>query len=194
MYVIGLGNPGLEYEKTRHNAGRILLEKIAKDFDFSDWKKDMKSNSLISHGILGEEDFVLVLPETFMNDSGFTVSKILNTEDSLSSLVVVYDDMDLPFGKIKISFNKSSGGHNGLSSIIKRTKSQSFVRIRIGVSFVGEDGLLRKPRGEEAVLKYLLGNFKKEEIDLLMKMSKQVSEVLISLKKNGKEITMTKFN
>lgn len=194
MYVIGLGNPGLEYEKNRHNTGRILLEQIAKDLDFSDWKKNPKINALVSSGTIEDKKFSFVLPETFMNNSGVCVSKIIDEPKKTKDLVVVYDDLDLPFGKIKISYKKSSGGHNGLSSIIKKVRSEEFVRIRIGVSFEDTNGNARKPKGEDAVLKFLLGDFKKEELQILRKISKNISEILYCISKEGREIAMTKYN
>ena len=194
MYVIGLGNPGLEYEKNRHNTGRILLEQIAKDLDFSDWKKNPKINALVSSGTIEDKKFSFVLPETFMNNSGVCVSKIIDEPKKTKDLVVVYDDLDLPFGKIKISYKKSSGGHNGLSSIIKKVRSEEFVRIRIGVSFEDTNGNARKPKGEDAVLKFLLGDFKKEELQVLRKISKNISEILYCISKEGREIAMTKYN
>lgn len=194
MYVIGLGNPGLEYEKNRHNTGRILLEQIAKDLDFSEWKKNPKINALVSSGMIEDKKFGFVLPETFMNNSGVCVSKIIDEPKKTKDLVVVYDDLDLPFGKIKISYKKSSGGHNGLSSIIKKVRSEEFVRIRIGVSFEDAKGNARKPKGEDAVLKFLLGDFKKEELQVLRKISKNISEILYCISKEGREIAMTKYN
>lgn len=194
MYIIGLGNPGLEYEKNRHNTGRILLEQIAKDLDFSDWKKNPKINALVSSGTIEDKKFSFVLPETFMNNSGVCVSKIIDEPKKTKDLVVVYDDLDLPFGKIKISYKKSSGGHNGLSSIIKKVRSEEFVRIRIGVSFEDTNGNARKPKGEDAVLKFLLGDFKKEELQILRKISKNISEILYCISKEGREIAMTKYN
>ena len=161
MLIVGLGNPGKEYEGTRHNAGRIILEKITKANDFSEWKDDMKLKSFRSKGELSGEKVEFLLPNTFMNNSGVAVCQIIDNPKKLKNLVVVYDDMDLPVGSLKISFNRSSGGHNGLESVIKKVKSREFVRVRIGVCPVTPTGKFKKPKGEEAVLKFLLGVFKK---------------------------------
>ena len=159
ILIVGLGNPGEEYKQTRHNTGRIILENIAKANDFSEWKNDMKLKSLRAKGEIGKEKFDFLLPETFMNNSGNAVCQIIDDKKKLKNLVVIYDDIDLPIGSLKISFNRSSGGHNGLESVIKKVKSREFVRVRIGVSPHTPTGKTKKPKGEEAVLKFLLGKF-----------------------------------
>ena len=195
MYlIVGLGNPGEEYKNSRHNTGRIILESIAKSNDFSVWKDDIKTKSLISKGDINGEKFNFMLPETFMNNSGVAVSKIIDDKKKLKSLVVIYDDMDLPLGTLKVSFNKSSGGHNGLESIIKKVRSQEFVRIRIGVSPATPSGKLRKPKGEEAVIKFLLGKYKEDELKELKKVSKKVGEIITMISAEGKDKAMSVYN
>lgn len=194
MLIVGLGNPGKEYEKTRHNAGRIILEYIAKANDFGDWKNDMKTKSLRAKGEVDGEKFDFMLPETFMNNSGNAVAPIIEDKKKLKNLVVIYDDLDIPVGSLKISFNRSSGGHNGLGSIIKRVKSQEFVRIRIGVSPHTPTGKLKKPSGEAAVLKFLLGAFKEDELKTLKKQSKLVAEILTTISDGGKDKAMSLYN
>ncbi len=194
MLIVGLGNPGEEYEKTRHNAGRIVLEYIAKAQDFSDWKVDMKTKSLRSKGEIEKEKFDFLLPETFMNNSGNAVAYIIDDKKKLKNLIVVYDDIDLPIGSLKISFNRSSGGHNGVQSIIKKVKSQEFVRIRIGVSPHTPTGKLKKPSGEDKILKFLLGEFKDDELKELKKMSKKVAEIITMISSDGHPKAMSLFN
>ena len=194
ILIVGLGNPGKEYEKTRHNSGRIILENIAKANDFSEWKNDMKLKSLRSKGELNGEKVEFLLPDTFMNNSGNAVCQIINDKKKLKNLIVIYDDMDIPIGSLKISFNRSSGGHNGLESVIKRVKSREFVRIRIGVSPHTPAGKIKKPSGEEAVLKFLLGSFKEDELKELKKLSKKVSEIITMISAEGKDKAMTLYN
>jgi PTH1 family peptidyl-tRNA hydrolase len=123
--IVGLGNPGEEYVGTRHNTGREALFAFSKANDFSEWQFDVKSKSLISSGKVGKETVILTAPETFMNKSGETIKKIKDLRlkikgkgkekrKEIENLVVVHDDLDIPFGKFKISFNKSSGGHRGV--------------------------------------------------------------------------------
>lgn len=194
MLIVGLGNRGEEYTKTRHNAGRIILEYIAKAQEFSDWKNDMKTKSLRAKGEIDSEKFDFMLPETFMNNSGNAVAGVIDGPKKLKNLVVVYDDIDLPLGSLKISFNRSSGGHNGLESVIKRVKSREFVRIRIGVSPHTPTGKLKKPSGEAAVLKFLLGAFKDDELKELKKLSKKITETLVCISSEGKDKAMSLYN
>lgn len=194
MLIVGLGNPGEEYKNSRHNTGRIILENISKNNDFSEWRDNMKLKSLCAKGEIDNEKFDFLLPETFMNNSGNAVCQIIDDKKKLKNLVVVYDDMDLPLGSLKISFNRSSGGHNGLESIIKRVKSQEFIRIRIGVSPHTLTGKIKKPKGEEAILKFLLGKYKEDELKEIKKISKKVSEILFMLKREGKDKVMSLYN
>lgn len=194
MLIVGLGNQGTEYEKTRHNAGRIILQFIAKANDFSDWKNDMKLKSLRAKGEISGEKFDFLMPETFMNNSGNAVMQLIDTPKKLKNLVVIYDDLDIPVGSLKISFNRSSGGHNGVGSIIKKLKSEEFVRIRVGVSPHTPTGKLKKPKGEEAVLKFLLGSFKEDELKILKKQSKQIAEILTVIADGGHQKAMSIYN
>jgi PTH1 family peptidyl-tRNA hydrolase len=194
MLIVGLGNPGEEYKETRHNTGRIILENIAKSNDFSDWKDDMKLKSFKSKGEISAEKFDFLLPNTFMNNSGNAVAQVIDDKKKLKNLVVVYDDIDLPIGSLKISFNRSSGGHNGVESVIKKVKSREFVRIRVGVSPHTPTGKTKKPKGEDAVLKFLLGKFKEDEMKEIKKISKKVSEILVTLSSEGKDKAMTLYN
>src|SRR3989344_3640294 len=175
--VVGLGNPGKEYENTRHNTGRILVGMIEKKLE------DSKIKSL-----------KFLLPETFMNNSGRVVAPLVKNKKDLKDLVVIYDDIDLPLGKIKISFNRSSGGHNGLGSIIRALKSEEFLRIRIGIASVTPSGKIRKPKGEKMVINFILGEFKKSELDVLKKLEKKVAEAIEIIFSEGKEKAMSLCN
>jgi PTH1 family peptidyl-tRNA hydrolase len=175
--VVGLGNPGEEYENTRHNTGRILVGLIEKKWaDFSNLKVKF------------------ITPDTFMNNSGKAVVPLVKNKKDLKDLVVIYDDIDLPIGKMKISFNRSSGGHNGVGSIIKSLKSEEFLRIRIGISPTTPSGKIRKPSGEKDVLKFLLGEFKKSELETIKKLSKKVSEAIECIFTESKDKAMSLYN
>ncbi len=172
--VVGLGNPGEEYENTRHNAGRILVNLIEKKWEGSKVK--------------------FITPDTFMNNSGKAVAPLVKAKKDLKDLVVIYDDIDLPLGKIKISFNRSSGGHNGLGSIIKSLKSEEFLRIRVGIAPATPSGKIRKPSGEKDVLKFLLGEFKKPELETIKKLSKKIAEAVETIFTEGKDKAMSLYN
>lgn len=175
--VVGLGNPGEEYKNTRHNTGRILVGMIEKKLE------DKKIKFL-----------KFLLPDTFMNNSGKAVAPLIKTKKDLKDLVVIYDDIDLPLGKMKISFNRSSGGHNGLGSIIKSLKSEEFLRIRIGIAPATPSGKIKKPKGEKAVINFILGEFKKSELEILKKLSKKVTEAVETIFSESKDKAMSLYN
>ena len=172
--VVGLGNLGKEYENTRHNAGRIMVGLIEEKLDRLKIK--------------------FITPDTFMNNSGKAVAPLIKTKKDLKDLVVIYDDIDLPLGKMKISFNRSSGGHNGLNSIIKSLKSEEILRIRIGTAPVTPSGKIKKPKGEKAMLNYLLGEFKKPELETIKKLGKIVAEAVETIFTESKEKAMSLYN
>jgi PTH1 family peptidyl-tRNA hydrolase len=172
--VVGLGNPGKEYENTRHNTGRILVGIIEKK--------------------LGDRKVKFLTPDTFMNNSGKAVAPLIKAKKDLKDLVVIYDDIDLPLGKMKISFNRSSGGHNGLASVIKHLKSEEFLRIRIGISKATPKGIVKKPKGEKAVLNFLLGEYKKPELETIKKLSKKVAGAVEMIYSEGSGKAMSIYN
>ncbi len=176
--VAGLGNPGPEYEKTRHNTGRIVVSLIEDKLEKGDSAGKIK----------------FIKPDTFMNNSGPAVAKALTGKKALKDLIVIYDDVDLPLGKMKISYNRSSGGHNGLNSIIKHLKSEEFLRIRIGISPATPKGVVKKPKGEQAMLKFLLGEFKKPELETIKKLGKKVAEAVETIFTEGKDKAMSLYN
>ncbi len=192
--VIGLGNPGKEYENTRHNAGRMTLELLREAYDFSLWKSEMKPKMQVSQGKLGGNPCTLVLPDTFMNRSGSAASHYIRSKKGAGSLIVVHDDLDLPLGVMKISFGRSSGGHNGVESVIKALKTRDFARIRLGVSKKTAKGVAKKPSGEAAVLKFLLGKFSSLELTELKKVMKRALEAIEVIVKDGHEAGMNQFN
>ena len=190
---VGLGNPGEEYVDTRHNAGRMMLLWLAKT-EGAEWKTDKKLNAQVAKIKLGKSPVVLVLPDSFMNNSGKSVKPLVSSLKAAEKLMVIYDDLDLPFGSAKMSFNKSSGGHRGLESIIKALKTEKFARIRIGTSPTSPTGKLRKPQGEDKVMKHILGKFKPDEILGLKKLSKKVNLALETFVSSGLGSAMTEFN
>ncbi len=188
--IVGLGNPGNEYDRTRHNAGRMAVELFAKKNDAAEWREDKKANALVAK--VGKS--TLVLPNTFMNKSGGAVAKYVKSVKAAKNMVVVYDDLDLPLGRIKISFARSSGGHNGLKSVARAVKTDEFIRVRIGVSSHTPKGVVKKPQGEEAVLKFILGKFSpKDELEL-KKVLKTTVEALECIVEEGYVPAMNRFN
>lgn len=183
--IVGLGNPGEEYVETRHNMGRMVLDAFVKKHDCPDWKEDKKLKALISSGKVGKNKATLIKPETFMNKSGESVKPLVKSKKAAATLVVIHDDLDLPLGKIKISFNKSSGGHRGVESIIKAVKTEEFIRLRMGISGETASGKIKKPQGEEKVIDAILGEFKKSEADDLKKVIKKSVAALEMIIEHG---------
>ncbi len=191
--IVGLGNPGEEYENTRHNTGRMALEAYAKKAG-AIWKEDKKAKLHSTGASVGKNLMALVLPDTFMNKSGAAVAKFVKSQKAAEKMVVVYDDLDLPLGKIKLSFDRGSGGHKGIESIEKQVKTRKFTRIRIGVSPETPGGKLKKPQGEDKVVDFILAPFKSAEMDELKKVFKKVGEVIDVIVTEGHVIAMNRFN
>lgn len=192
--VVGLGNPGEEYTNTRHNTGRIILMMLAKRNDFSAWREDGKLKALTATGVIEKTKFTFILPNAFMNNSGKSLSPFVKSKKDLEKLVVVYDDLDLPIGRMKISINRSAGGHNGLGSIIKSVKSEGFARVRVGISPHTPSGKTKKPSGEKAVIDFLMKDFKDPELAELKKLSKKIEEALLVFSEDGINKTMSLYN
>lgn len=177
--IVGLGNPGAEYAGTRHSAGRDALLRLAKRFGASEWKENKSAGALVAKSAIGKkDDATFVLPELFMNNSGKVVAKFVKSVKAAARLIVVYDDLDLPLGTLKVSFSRGSGGHRGVESIMRALKTRDFIRIRIGVSPATPSGKVRKPSGEKAIVDFLMGKFKKPEGEKLAKAVKRAGDVI----------------
>lgn len=200
QYIIaGLGNPGEEYENTRHNVGRMFIEYLSKKEGFSEWREDKKLKAASSGGKVGKGKVSLLKPNGFMNNSGKSLAPLIKNKKDAERLIVVYDDLDLPIGSLKVSFNRGSGGHRGLDSIIKALKTREFTRIRVGVSPTTPSGKLKKPSGEKDVIAFILGKWKPKELEALKKSFKkthQAVEMMVSEKspKLGRDRAMGEFN
>ncbi len=191
--IVALGNPGEEYELTRHNTGRIVLEEALKA-EKPEWKLDKKYASKTTKVYLGKESLLCLEPETFMNKSGSALKSVEWNPKKAEKLIVIHDDLDIGLGSFKISFNRSAGGHNGVLSIAKAIKTEAFVRIRIGISPTTPAGKIRKPAGPEKVERHILGKFKPEEIKTLKTVSKKVHEALQLILQGERSRAMSEFN
>ena len=192
--IVGLGNPGKEYEQTRHNAGRMAVEAFASENKLSEWKFDKKSNALIARGAVDGTLVVCVLPETYMNKSGSAVGKYVKSVKAAEKCIVVYDELDVALGGVKMSFNRGSGGHKGIESIARALKTKSFWRLRVGISPVTASGKLKKPQGEDAVLDFILGKFKSHDIAALKNVFKRTSRALEDVLAEGPMKAMNLLN
>lgn len=181
--IVGLNNPGKQYDQTPHNIGKIfvewLIEKLISDQKIETgvkWKDDKKNMAKILETKVGHKDIIFVLPKTFMNNSGQTVAKILNYyKIDMKGLMVVHDEADMLIGKSKLGFSHSAAGHRGVDSIIQSLKTQSFWRFRIGIrpidiseskyQFKAGDYVVKKMTKENQ--KILTRNFEKFYIDIM---------------------------
>jgi PTH1 family peptidyl-tRNA hydrolase len=188
MYIIlGLGNPGEEYAVTRHNTGRICVEAFAKMQKTADFVYDKKITSWRAEGKIGKEKFTALLSDTFMNKSGNAVKSLITSKAKAKTLIVIHDDLDIPFGKFKISFGKNSGGHKGVESIMRAIKTKDFIRARVGIS------PKKKAAGGEKVDKLILGNFKPDELTELRKMTKKINLALAAIIEKGLQTALSQM-
>ena len=178
LVIVGLGNPGKEYEKTRHNAGRNAVELIAKHEGFDELVFNKTANALVGKGTIGGGNVTLVLPQTMMNLSGRAVAAFIKSPKAAKNLLVIHDDLDLPLGTIKMVFGRGSGGHKGVESIMRALKTEEFARIRIGISATGKKHQAKKVSGEEKVIKHVIGKWKPGEEAALKKVLKKVAEAV----------------
>ena len=167
--VIGLGNPGKKYEKTRHNIGFIAIDSLRKKLNISDERE--KFQALISEKNIDGEKVIFLKPQTFMNLSGNSVIEIVNFYklDSKKDIIVIYDDMDLPFGDIRIREKGSSGGHNGIKSIISHI-GEDFIRIKCGIG-----------AKEKGAIEYVLGEFNQTEQKSLDEILDNIDNCVIEM-------------
>jgi len=188
MVIVGLGNPGKKFEKTRHNIGFRVIEEFQKKNNFSDFKLSKKNFAEISEGIFNNKKIILAKPQTFMNNSGQSVKKLIeNWKLKIENLFVIHDDIDLPLGKIKIVKNRGSAGHKGVQSIIDHLKAKNFVRFRLGIKPHTDITLYR-------LEKFVLEKFEKEEEKIVKEVIKKTVWALEIVLKEGTEKAMTKFN
>ncbi len=179
-----LGNPGEKYQNNRHNAGFLAGREIIKHFDLT--KEGKKFSSHVFKGKIHEHPIILIKPTTYMNLSGTAVQDALNFyKIPKENLIVIYDDIDLDLGSIRIKPKGSAGTHNGMKSVIQNLKTDNFTRIRIGIG----------PKPDNIPLdQFVLSNFISEEAQILTSVLPKIPEILINLFSDGVEKTMSKFN
>lgn len=185
MYlIVGLGNPEQDYSKTRHNMGFNAVNKISKKYEIEITKK--KFDSLYGEGIIENEKVILLKPQTYMNLSGKAIIQVINFyKIPIENICVIYDDIDIEIGKIKIRKKGSSGSHNGMKSVIEELKTEEFARIRIGIG---------KPKFKDDIINYVIGAVPDEELEKLDEGANKAKEALIEILKNGIDKAMNKFN
>lgn len=180
--IVGLGNPGRKYSDTRHNIGFRVLEEIARRYSIE--KEESRFDAIIGHIRIGGEKVLLVKPLTYMNLSGKAVQPLMRWfKLNLGDLIVIYDDMDLPSGTLRLRPQGGSGGHKGMASIIDRLGSQEFARIRIGIG-----------RPNDEAIDWVLGKFSPTEQKLMEEAISQAASAVECWVKQGIDQAMNEYN
>jgi PTH1 family peptidyl-tRNA hydrolase len=180
--IVGLGNPGEEYENTRHNLGFKVMDTLSEIVKIDVNKKRL--DGLVGTGTYNCEKIVLVKPQTYMNLSGVAVRKFVDFYNlKLDDLLVIYDDVDFEVGKFKIKRGGSSGGHNGINNVIENLKTNEINRIRIGIS-----------KNEIPLIDYVLGKFSKEEDEKINSILETISNIIDDFSVNNINKLMEKYN
>ena len=183
-YIVGLGNPGLKYENTRHNAGFITIDYLARKYDID--VRKIKFKSLIGQGVISGQKIMLVKPQTYMNNSGEALREIFNYFDfDHDKLIVIYDDIDIDFGSIRIRKKGSAGTHNGMKSIIYNLKFDDFPRIKVSVGKTPEYMDLAN---------FVLSGFSKEEAKIIEDEVILAGDAIKMIIEEGIEKAMSIYN
>ena len=181
---VGLGNPGAEYAKTKHNVGFMLADKLADKLSADNWRE--KFNALVAETFFNGEKILIVKPQTFMNLSGEAVAPIMNFyKICAENLIVAHDDMDLPLGMIRLRPKGSGGGHHGIESIIRHLGEENFPRIRIGVG---------RPPKNWTVNNHVLSPFNQDDAEIISKTVEELVPAVLCIFSEGINNAMNKFN
>ncbi len=190
--IVGLGNPGEEYQNTRHNAGRIALIGALGRAGFNAERLAAGRLGRFEHGDIAGLPVRILFPDTYMNESGRAIKKLLAPGEE-AGLVLVYDDIDLPLGDFKISFGRGDGGHNGLASVIQALGTKDFLRIRVGIAPKTFFGRIRRPEGEKMGA-YVLGPLSRREQAKLDETASLITDALETIVNEGRDAAMNRFN
>lgn len=184
--IVGLGNPGSKYEKTKHNIGFMAIDNIVKNLDVT-FTDDKNFKAQIGCTFINHEKVYFVKPTTFMNNSGIAVKALLTYYNiDITDLIVIYDDLDMEVSKLRLRSKGSAGGHNGIKSIIAHIGTQEFNRIKVGIG---------RPLKGMTVINHVMGQFNTEDnIAISLTLDRVVNAVKFYLQENDFEKTMQKFN
>ncbi len=194
IYIVALGNPGEKYQHTRHNVGWLAMDYCIQELQLPSLIESSAASGHTTEGIVQGKEVKVLYPSTFMNNSGSAVVKFVPKEE-IGNLIVIHDDVDLPFGEIKIGKGRGAGGNNGVKSIIEKTKAKDFVRIRIGIapkSFW--TGKMKRPAGGGPLERFVLKPFTPKEQKQLPEVVKKIKESLETIITSGADEAMNKHN
>ena len=185
MYlIVGLGNPEEDYSNTRHNMGFNTINKLAKQYNIEINKSKFKG--LYGVGTIEEEKVILLKPQTYMNSSGESIREIIDFyKIEAKDIIIIYDDIDIEPGIIKIRKKGGAGTHNGMKSVVEHLKTQEFARIRVGIG---------SPKYKDDLINYVIGAIPEEDIEKLDKGTTLAKDAIIEIIKSGVDIAMNKYN
>ncbi len=190
--IVGLGNPGRSYANNRHNVGFICLSHFARTQGIRFDKKQGKAR--VGTGEVADSKVVIAKPQTYMNLSGESVSRLIKKFDiNLNNLIIIHDDLDLPLGRIRIRHGGSSGGHKGIDSIINKLGSQDFIRLRVGIGHPTENEDTTESSNDE-IITYVLSDFTPDEKRTIAQVIPKVSEAILYLLTEGLTAAMNRYN
>lgn len=191
-YIVGLGNPGRERTNQRHNVGWMILDELIKAFGLPEAVQSSKYSGRVSDGVIDGEEVSLLYPDTYMNNSGTAVKKLVPKGEE-SNLILIYDDVDIPLGEYKLSFGRGDGGHNGVKSVIASLGTKDFIRLRIGIAGKTLFGGTARPVGAR-LPKYVLSDFKQRELAEVTAVSKEIQKVIQTILSEGLTKAMNIYN
>lgn len=196
FYLVGLGNSGADYATTRHNVGWLVLDKLCERHRIPEAILQNSVSGRTSVGKIAGVSVSVLYPETMMNNSGTAVRKFVPDYEG-KRLIVLYDDVDLPLGEVRVSFGRGDGGHNGMKSVIEKMGTRDFVRVRIGIGKVSiwpwQKGQLIRPQADK-LPKFVLGKFSKHELREVEKVTESVNEIVTVIVQYGYLTAMNRFN
>ena len=182
--IVGLGNPGRQYEQSKHNTGFDVIDELAKRWEVTSWQERM--DALVAQVTVDDEKIILVKPQTFMNDSGRAVGPLLSWYKlGPEDLMVVHDDMDIPAGTVRIRRKGSAGGHNGIKSILAHVGDENFARVRIGIG---------RPSAGWTVVNHVLAAFSEEDVPKIHEAIQYLIPAVECIAIDGIDLAMNRYN
>lgn len=182
--IVGLGNPGQEYRHNRHNIGFMAVDRLAQHYHLLN--KRVEQKAIVTKGKIGSHTVILAKPQTFMNKSGESVAPLLRYyKVPTTHLLVIYDELDLPFGALRLRGQGSPGGHNGMRSIIQQLGGDQFPRLRLGIG---------RPPGKQAPSSYVLEDFLRDELSVVDELLTATEAAILTFLNDGIELAMTRHN
>jgi PTH1 family peptidyl-tRNA hydrolase len=194
FYIVGLGNHGTKYQNTRHNVGWLVCDYVREKANFSSLASDNAMSGRVAEGNIVGQPVRMLYPDTYMNNSGSAVAKFAPCTE-IGNLIVIHDDIDLPFGEIKLGKGRGDGGNNGIKSVIEKLGTKEFIRIRVGIAprsfWTGE---VKRPKGGGPLERFVLKPFNRSEAAKIEEVKERAYGALQEILANDLTSAMNKYN